>query len=54
MTRSDIADCIGLTTETVSRTFTKLSEEGLISLNTPHKVVLNGLSELKDLAGDYD
>ncbi len=54
MTRSDIADCVGLTTETVSRTFTKLSEEGLISLNTPHKVVLNGLSELKDLAGDYD
>ena len=53
MTRSDIADCLGLTTETVSRTFTKLSEEGLIALRTPHEVVLTGLTELHDLAGDY-
>ena len=26
---------------------------GLISLKTPHEVVLNGLSEMQDLAGDY-
>lgn len=53
MTRNDIADCIGLTTETVSRTFTKLTEEGLIALKTPHEVLLNGLDGLHDLAGDY-
>ena len=53
MTRNDIADCVGLTTETVSRTFTKLTDEGLISLKTPHEVVLDGLDDMKDLAGDY-
>ncbi len=53
MTRSDIADCVGLTTETVSRTFTKLTDEGLIALKTPHEVLLTGLQDLHDLAGDY-
>ncbi|HRD76052.1 MAG TPA: helix-turn-helix domain-containing protein, partial [Hyphomicrobiaceae bacterium] len=32
MTRSDIADFLGLTIETVSRTFTRLRAEGLIEI----------------------
>jgi CRP/FNR family transcriptional regulator len=34
MTRSDIADYLGLTIETVSRTLSKLRQEGLIALPT--------------------
>lgn len=33
MTRNDIADYVGLTTETVSRTFTTLRADGIIDLN---------------------
>lgn len=41
MTRRDIADYLGLTVETVSRTFTRLETKAAISLPTPWRVVLH-------------
>lgn len=38
MSRGDIADFLGLTVETVSRTFTRLRSENLIALPQPDKV----------------
>lgn len=40
MTRQDMADYLGLTIETVSRTFTQLQHDGLIALPTTRKVLL--------------
>ena len=40
MTRRDIADYLGLTIETVSRTLSRLESESAISLPTPWRVVL--------------
>lgn len=40
MSRSDIADHLGLTIETVSRTFTLLRQEGLIALAGPDRVTI--------------
>lgn len=52
MGRGDIADHLGLTMETVSRTFTRLRQQGLIAL--PHLNVVEILDEpaLRLLAGD--
>lgn len=50
MARSDIADYLGLTTETVSRTFTKLKSEGLIGLQTPYRVEIRDRDHLEDFA----
>lgn len=53
MTRSDIADHLGLTTETVSRAFTQLRAQGFIELNGPSSVVVRdseGLEALADAA----
>jgi CRP/FNR family transcriptional regulator len=50
MARSDIADYLGLTTETVSRTFTRLKLEGLISLPTPNHVEFRDRDQLEDFA----
>ncbi|WP_164173266.1 helix-turn-helix domain-containing protein [Stenotrophomonas maltophilia] len=52
MGRGDIADHLGLTMETVSRTFTKLRQQGLIAL--PHLNVVEILNEdgLRTLAGE--
>lgn len=41
ISRQEMADHLGLTIETVSRTMTRLKEKGLIALLTPHHVVLN-------------
>ena len=41
MTRRDIADYLGLTIETVSRTLSRLESESAISLPSPWRVVLN-------------
>lgn len=40
MTRTDIADYLGLTIKTVSRTFTQLKRSSAIALPTFHHVVL--------------
>ena len=50
MSRSDIADYLGLTIETVSRTFTTLKEEGLIDLPSAQHVVLPDLEAVETAA----
>lgn len=50
MSRTDIADYLGLTIETVSRTFTALRDEGLIELPNPHHVIFPDLDAVRDAA----
>lgn len=57
MTRTDIADYLGLTTETVSRVFTVLKGSGCIAANGSSKVYIldrDALAELADGVGDDD
>jgi len=54
MTRSDIGDFLGLTIETVSRTFTKLRAMGLIELVHSSEVKLIDIDALKSLADGED
>jgi CRP/FNR family transcriptional regulator len=51
MSRTDIADYLGLTIETVSRTFTSLKREGLIGLPDKHRVVIANAQRLEQAAG---
>ena len=51
MTRNDIADYLGLTIETVSRTLTKLRAEGLIDFLSQTEVVVQNPVGLEGLAG---
>jgi CRP/FNR family transcriptional regulator len=50
MTRTHIADCLGLTDETVSRTFSQLAERGLIRLLNRHEVRLLNPDVLEQIA----
>ena len=50
MSRTDIGDYLGLTTETVSRTFTQLKSSGAIRLLAGGKVALTDRENLGDLA----
>lgn len=50
MTRTDIADYLGLTTETVSRTFTALRSEGCIELDGTTLVRVLDREALEDIA----
>lgn len=52
MSRSDIADHLGLTVETVSRTFTKLRQQQLIALPQLHLVQILDYAALRSLAGE--
>jgi CRP/FNR family transcriptional regulator len=52
MTRSDIADYLGLTIETVSRTLTKLKQDGLIALPTPTTIEIRDRDQLEELAAE--
>jgi CRP/FNR family transcriptional regulator len=50
MSRNDIADYLGLTIETVSRTLTKLKQDGLIALPTPSRIEIRDRDQLEELA----
>jgi CRP/FNR family transcriptional regulator len=52
MTRLDMADYLGLTIETVSRTFTSLIGRGIVSQRGRHNISLKKLSTLARLAGN--
>ena len=54
MTRADIGDFLGLTIETVSRTFTKLKTMGLIELPQSNRVKLININTLESLADGDD
>jgi CRP/FNR family transcriptional regulator len=51
MTRTDIADYLGLTIETVSRTLTNLRKTGLIALPDPHHLSIVHRTRLDAEAG---
>lgn len=51
MTRGDIADYLGLTIETVSRTLTKLRTEGLIEIPSATEVAIRDREALEAVAG---
>jgi CRP/FNR family transcriptional regulator len=51
MTRTDIGDFLGLTIETVSRTFTKLKSMRLLELPHSNEVQLLDIAELARMAG---
>ncbi len=50
MGRADIADYLGLTTETVSRTITSLKRDSFIRLLQGGQVELPDLAALRDIA----
>ena len=50
ISRQEMADQLGLTIETVSRTMTRLKEGGFIALPTPHDITLQCLADLAALA----
>lgn len=50
MSRLDIADYLGLTIETVSRTLTALKREGLVALPSGHMVALRDAAALRRIA----
>lgn len=50
MTRNDIADYLGLTIETVSRTMTKLKHDGIIALVTPTRIAICDRAQLEETA----
>ncbi|MFT6510544.1 MAG: CRP/FNR family transcriptional regulator [Parvibaculaceae bacterium] len=50
MSRTDMGDYLGLTVETVSRTFTKLRKVEAITLGERNRLMINDLEALQDLA----
>jgi len=50
MTRSEIADHLGLTIETVSRSFSELKGRGVIQLKASSDVMIKRRNELEDIA----
>jgi CRP/FNR family nitrogen fixation transcriptional regulator len=51
MSRQDIADYLGLTIETVSRTLTQLERDGLISIPVSRQIVLRNRAALGEMHG---
>lgn len=54
MTRLDIADFLGLTIETVSRTFSSLKDKKLISFSDSHSAEILELDKIRELGGRED
>ena len=50
MTRQDIADYLGLTIESVSRSLSQMERDGLIALPNTREVRLSNVEALEDLA----
>jgi CRP/FNR family transcriptional regulator len=50
MTRGDMADYLGLTIETVSRTLTKMRQDGLIAIPSPTQIEISDRNRLEVLA----
>jgi CRP/FNR family transcriptional regulator, anaerobic regulatory protein len=50
MLRSDIADHLGLTMETVCRSMTRLRKSGCIGMSGPHRIRIGDLSRLLEVA----
>ena len=50
MKRADIADFLGLTIETVSRTITQLRNAGVIDLKSPQTIIIRDPEALADAA----
>jgi CRP-like cAMP-binding protein len=50
MSRTDIADYLGLTTETVSRLFTALRQDGILDLPHPHRLVVQDREALEEIS----
>ncbi|MZR32506.1 helix-turn-helix domain-containing protein [Sneathiella litorea] len=50
MGRNDIADFLGLTIETVSRTITKMKNLGLLEVPSNHSIIIKDMAELENLA----
>ena len=50
MGRADIADYLGLTIETVSRTFTRLKVDNVVSLPVHNRVRIDDMDALIELA----
>ena len=53
MSRTDIGDFLGLTTETVSRTFTQLKRDRIIQLLPNHQIKLTQHGVLEEIAGGF-
>jgi CRP/FNR family transcriptional regulator, anaerobic regulatory protein len=53
MSRNDIADYLGLTVETFSRTFTRLRKQGLIELLDERRVRLSKRQALREIADGF-
>lgn len=51
MTRQDIADYLGLTIETVSRTLTALAEKAVIELSSTRRILLRDRAALEFMSG---
>ncbi len=50
VTRSDVADYLGLTIETVSGVMTKIRQDGLIKLPPPARIEIRDRGQLEELA----
>ncbi len=53
MSRNDIGDYLGLTTETVSRTLTRLKQGGIITLNSDRRISISAHASLSELADGF-
>ncbi len=51
LTRTDLADWLGLTLETVSRVLNTFKRSGLIAFSTPELVTVNDANSLREIAG---